>query len=136
MRRHRAIENIKEHLTRAVLRIHEFMQNTDEAVAIKRLHFAPTDIESPEGEVSRVRYFSLWDSSGMRILETGQLARAERPEPNYAEIVEHGADKSIVVTMRELEMNRKKYSVARLSEIALRLENLLAPPSQKEEARR
>lgn len=134
MRRRRAIENIKKHLVGAVLRISEFMENHNESEAIKKLHFAPTDIEMPHGETNRVRYYSLWDSSGLRILETGQLARAERDEPNFNDIIENGADRSIVVTIRELEMDRNKYNTARLADIGLRLENILAP--KKEEARR
>ena len=133
MRRHRAVENIKKHLVGAVLRINEFMESHSESEAIKRIHFAPTDVEMPDGEVNRVRCYSLWDSSGLRILETGQLARAERDEPKYSDILEYGADKSVIVTMRELEMDRNKYNTARLADIALHLEKILPP---KEEARR
>lgn len=133
MRRHRTIENIKKHLVGAVLRINEFMEEHSENEAIKKLHFAPTDIELPDGEINRVRYYSLWDSSGLRILQTGQLARAERDEPKYSDILEKGADKSVVVTIRELEMDRTRYNTARLADIASRLEKILAP---KEEARR
>lgn len=127
MRRHRMIENIKKQLVGAVLRINEFMENHDDSEAIKKLHFAPTDVTAPDGEVNRIRYYSVWDSSCLRILETGQLARAKRDEPKFSDILENGADESVIVTLRELEMDRNKYNTARLADIVLRLEKILAP---------
>ena len=128
MRRKKTIDKIKHNLTAALQGIQHYMGNHSDADAIKRLHFDNTDILTGQEDKSvRMRYYSLWDVSNLRILENGSLARPSDEKPNYLKTMEKGADESTIVTINELETNHEKYNLARLSNIALRLETMLTP---------
>lgn len=132
MRRQRVLKEIQENVVAASLRVQHFMKNHSEAEAIKKLHFADTDVQYEDNKTVRMRYFSLWDSMGMRLLTTGRLAEAVGT-PNYEEIqANDGADTSKIVTIKDMEANPRRYNLARLGNLAFQLDKIARPSENQD----
>lgn len=132
MRRQRVLKEIEKNVVAASLRVQSFMKDHNEADAIKKLHFADTDVQYGDDKTVRMRYFSLWDSMGMRLLTTGRLAKAAGA-PNFEEMqANDGADVSEIVTIKDMEANPQRYNLARLGNLAFQL-STIAQSSENQE---
>lgn len=129
MRRQSALKIIREKLPRAVLRIHEFIDENDQQQIQKKIYLTKTDVKLDESsEPKRVNYVALFDYARLRILidqENSMFARPVKDEPSYKELQEKGADESEIVTFTELMNNKQRYTINHLFDIAHKLDTIL-----------
>ncbi len=120
MRRDRTMDEIVQNMSGAILRTTVFMRQNSAEQAIKKLHFADTDVLNDDGTTVRMRYYSLWDSKSLRLLTTGRLARPLDMPNRDVEV-----DRSQIVPINESENGLGSYNLAQLADIALHLDKLL-----------